>query len=57
MHQQQRILFWLVGGSAGGVGKAALPGCCVVVGVPALAALLILASKPKKCVDLHPELN
>jgi MFS family permease len=43
-----------MGPAAGGVSKAALLSCCAVVGVLALAALVILASKPKKAYICTP---
>lgn len=43
-----------MGPAAGGVGKAALLGCCAVVGVLALAASVILVLKPKKAYICTP---
>ena len=43
-----------MGPVAGGVSKAALLGCCAVVGVLALAALVILVLKPKKAYICTP---
>jgi MFS family permease len=48
-------LISLVLGMRSGAGTAALLGCCVVVGVLALAALVILALKPKKAYICTPK--